>query len=256
MDPVGVEAARRRLPELLDRAAAGERTVISRHGHPVAALVPVSAPTPASTSATATPTASEHPQRSKQRKLQTLLNLQGSGRRCWSLYPQQAAQPASPQHTLVQPLPRQQAFAPHQLHQGARVALDGAALVAFLCDAKGTGNYLGPLLQGIAQGHWHGLISSLSLAHVLDGPLSQGQEELAQRYARVFSDAELWTVVPPDAAIVEAAVRLRCRAAGAISVTAAIELATAIQGQAAVLVTDNPHLAQTEHLPVLSALRP
>ena len=36
----------------------------------------------------------------------------------------------------------------------------------------------------------------------------------------------------------------------------AIELATAIQGQAAVLVTDNPHLAQTDHLPVLSALRP
>ena len=34
------------------------------------------------------------------------------------------------------------------------------------------------------------------------------------------------------------------------------ELATAIQGQAAVLVTDNPHLAQTDHLPVLSALRP
>ncbi len=136
MDPVGVEAARRRLPELLDRAAAGERTVISRHGHPVAALVPLS----------------EHPQRSQQRKLQTLLNLQGSGRRCWSLYPQPAARPASPQHTLVQLLPRQQAFAPHQLHQGARVALDGAALVAFLCDAKGTGNYLGPLLHGIALG--------------------------------------------------------------------------------------------------------
>ena len=37
MEPVGVEAARRRLPELLDRAAAGERTVISRHGHPLRA---------------------------------------------------------------------------------------------------------------------------------------------------------------------------------------------------------------------------
>jgi prevent-host-death family protein len=250
MEPVGVEATRRRLPELLDRAASGERTVISRHGHPVAVLVPLNATAEAGLSP------SEHPQRNRQRKLQNLLNLQGSGRSCWSLHPQPAARPASPQHTLVQPLPRQQAFAPHHLHQGARVALDGAALVAFLCDAKGTGKYLRPLLQGIAQGHWHGLISSLSLAQVLDGPLSQGQEELAQRYARMFSDAELWTVVPPDAAIVEAAVRLRCRAAGAFCITAATELATAIQGQAAVLVTDNPHLAQTDHLPVLSALRP
>ena len=39
MEPSGVEASRCRLPELLERVAAGERTVISRHCHPVAGLV-------------------------------------------------------------------------------------------------------------------------------------------------------------------------------------------------------------------------
>ena len=39
-----------------------------------------------------------------------------------------------------------------------------------------------------------------------------------------------------------------------LSLTAAIELATAIAAGAAVLVSDNPQLAQTEHHPVLSAL--
>lgn len=39
----GAEEARTQLPDLLDDAARGEATVISRHGKPVAALVPISA---------------------------------------------------------------------------------------------------------------------------------------------------------------------------------------------------------------------
>ena len=37
----GVEEARSQLPQLLDKAAGGEATVITRHGKPVAALVPL-----------------------------------------------------------------------------------------------------------------------------------------------------------------------------------------------------------------------
>ena len=37
----GVEEARNRLPQLLEQAAAGQATVITRHGKPVAALVPL-----------------------------------------------------------------------------------------------------------------------------------------------------------------------------------------------------------------------
>ncbi len=41
MEALGSEAARRRLPELLERARRGEPTVIQKHGVAVAALVPV-----------------------------------------------------------------------------------------------------------------------------------------------------------------------------------------------------------------------
>ena len=41
MPTLGVLEARKRFPELLDRARDGEETVIARHGHPVAALVPL-----------------------------------------------------------------------------------------------------------------------------------------------------------------------------------------------------------------------
>jgi prevent-host-death family protein len=38
---LGVEEARSKLPHLLDQAASGSATVITRHGRPVAALVPL-----------------------------------------------------------------------------------------------------------------------------------------------------------------------------------------------------------------------
>ena len=38
----GVEQARKQLPELIERAAQGKPTVITKHGTPVAAVVPVS----------------------------------------------------------------------------------------------------------------------------------------------------------------------------------------------------------------------
>ena len=39
----GAEEARNQLPDLLDAAANGRSTIITRHGRPVAALVPIEA---------------------------------------------------------------------------------------------------------------------------------------------------------------------------------------------------------------------
>lgn len=57
----GAEEARSHLPQLLDAAENGETTVITRHGRPVAALVPI---------------AGHHRQ-------EPLTPLQGSGRGLW-----------------------------------------------------------------------------------------------------------------------------------------------------------------------------
>ncbi|MBV8801153.1 MAG: type II toxin-antitoxin system Phd/YefM family antitoxin [Alphaproteobacteria bacterium] len=60
----GAEEARKSLPELLDAAENGRTTVITRHGRPIAALVPISA----------------FPAASGQK---SLLPLAGSGRGLW-----------------------------------------------------------------------------------------------------------------------------------------------------------------------------
>ncbi|MBM5808014.1 MAG: hypothetical protein FJ056_10080 [Cyanobacteria bacterium M_surface_10_m2_179] len=241
--PLGVEEARRRLPELLERAAAGEEFVIQRHRRPMAALVPLGG---------------QHPTNphKRQRQIQSLMSLQGSGRNCWDPNQRHPARPAATAPPLVQPIATSKpaGFEPSRLVQGSRIALDGSALVAFLADAKGTGRYLQPLMQGIAQGTWQGVISSVSLARVMEGPLAQGNEQLAQRYAAALANPQHWLQVPADGELVLAAARLQ-RQEPQLDTTSALELATAIAAQATVLVTDHPALAQTAQHPVLSALR-
>ena len=60
----GAEEARNQLPDLLDAAENGEATVITRHGKPVAALVPIK------------------DYKEKPRQL-SLLPLEGTGRGLW-----------------------------------------------------------------------------------------------------------------------------------------------------------------------------
>jgi antitoxin (DNA-binding transcriptional repressor) of toxin-antitoxin stability system len=231
--PLGVEEARRRLPELLERAAGGEAFVIRRHKKPMAALVPLGGQAPTDPL-------------KRQRQIQSLMTLQGSGHDCWDLNPHATA----PSTRNNEPGP----FRPSQLAQGSRIAFDGAALVAFLSDRDGSGSVLQPLMQGIAQGTWQGVISSVSLARVLEGPLHQGNEALAQRYTNAFTNPQLWLQLPADGPLVQATARLQ-RQEPQLDVIAAIELAGAIAAEAAVLVTAHPLLAQTGLHPVLSALR-
>jgi hypothetical protein len=127
-------------------------------------------------------------------------------------------------------------------------------LVSFCCQGGGSLSYLGPLVEGIAQGYWQGVISSVSLMGLLEGPLGCGDEALAQRYCTALTERIGWRVIAPTSAIAAAAARLRQQGPGLTPINA-LELATAIHCEAAVLVSDNLNVIQTDHLPVLRALR-
>ncbi|HLX17311.1 MAG TPA: type II toxin-antitoxin system Phd/YefM family antitoxin [Bradyrhizobium sp.] len=67
VDPIlskGAEEARNQLPDLLDAAGKGRSTIITRHGRPVAALVPIEAYSSAI-------------------RQQPLISVAGSGRGLW-----------------------------------------------------------------------------------------------------------------------------------------------------------------------------
>jgi prevent-host-death family protein len=65
----GAEEARNTLPALLDLAERGEATVISRHGRPVAAIVPIAA--------------YEEIQQARKPMQRSLLAISGSGAGLW-----------------------------------------------------------------------------------------------------------------------------------------------------------------------------
>ena len=220
----GVQEARQRFPELLVRASKGERLVIQRHRQDLAAIVPLQ------------DAAAGGP--SSQEAMENLLSLKGS------------AKERSPQQRTPGAAGAKARFQARQLGPGSRIALDGSALVAFLNDDPQTSRVLEPVLQGIAQGSWQGVISSISLMQVMEAALRQGDEALALRYSAAFANPRQWLQVPLNGDLALAASRLQ-QQEPELELHHAIELATAIQNEVAVLVTADGDLAQTALHPVL-----
>jgi len=226
MDTLGVLEARKRFPELLDRAREGEETLISRHGHPVAALVPL--------------WRRHRPQR------QALLSLKGSGRACWpDPLPRAPSQPGP-----IQPL-----NSTANLAFGSAVAIDATALIPYL-RGDASSRHQEPLIAAIAAGHWRGVLSMATLMTLVEGPLRLGDEVLAARYEAVFSDPTAWTLVSLTPQVALAAARLQrpgtepeLGPAPDLDPDVALELASALHGGAAAMISRDPRLLASLPLP-------
>jgi prevent-host-death family protein len=220
MDTLGVLEARKRFAELLDRAHGGEETLIARHGHPVAALVPL--------------WRRHRPQR------QALIGLKGSGRVCW---PETTSQPGP-----IQPLDS----AAH-LTLGSAVAVDATVLIPYL-RGDASSRHSEPLIAAIAAGRWRGVLSMATLMTLMEGPLRLGDEALAARYEAVFSDPTAWTLVSLTPQVALAAARLQrpgvhASVAPAMAPEVALELASALQGGATAMISRDPRLLAALPLP-------
>ena len=213
MDTLGVLEARKRFAELLDRAHGGEETLIARHGHPVAALVPL--------------WRRHRPQR------QALIALKGSGRVCWP-DPLQPSQPGP-----IQPLDS----AAH-LTLGSAVAVDATVLIPYR-RGDASSRHSEPLIAAIAAGRWRGVLSMATLMTLMEGPLRLGDDALAARYEAVFSDPTAWTLVSLTPQVALAAARLQREMAPEV----ALELASALQGGATAMISRDPRLLTALPLP-------
>lgn len=104
-----------------------------------------------------------------------------------------------------------------------------------------------PLFERHAAGGVRFAVTTVTIAEVLTGPLAHGDEALAQRYRRVL---ESWQVVPLDAAIAEAAARLR--AALRLKLPDAIQAASALAIDADALATHDRDFSKVTSLAILS----
>jgi prevent-host-death family protein len=228
MEQLGVLEARQRLPELLRRVSSGEETLITRHGKPVAALVPLH-------------------QRLRPLR-QSLTSLRGTGSRCWP-------QRGTPETTHRQGgRPKLDLL---RLPHGALLALDASVIIPFLRGETVLGAAYAPLLEGIAMGRWRGVLSMATLGSLVGGALAAGRDDLAERWERVFSDPSGWILVNTTPQVIIAAARLQHRSA--LAAGPALELASALQGGATAMISHDPEsllCGDPPLLPVLSALMP
>jgi predicted nucleic acid-binding protein len=144
-----------------------------------------------------------------------------------------------------------QPFSPNALPEGSLVAIDTAPLIYWLEEHPRWASAYAGLFEGIAAGRWRGLISTITLAEVVTGPLQQGREQLAERYEASLSDPANLTLVSLTPAIAMGAARLRARYR--LRLADAVQLATALHSGAAALVSHDQAFAGCSDLPVLSA---
>ena len=134
--------------------------------------------------------------------------------------------------------------------EGATVTVDSAPIIYVLDGRSKLADRFQEIFAAVEAGRNRIVISAITVAEVLAGPLRQQREALVSRYRRVLTQSRGWSVMDVDADVAEAAARLRAR--HRLELRDAIQLATALQSGSAALVTHDRDFSRLTALHVLS----
>jgi len=129
------------------------------------------------------------------------------------------------------------------------LVVDTAPIIYWLEGHPRLADRFAPVFEAAESGAAQIVISTVTLAEVLAGPLRVGNELLTAQYREALTRSAGWQVLPFDAELaVEAA---RVRAVYRLRLPDAIQVATAIRAGAAALVTHDRALRRVRGLRVL-----
>ncbi len=117
---------------------------------------------------------------------------------------------------------------------GSCVLIDTNPIISVF-EGEALGVVFEPIFKAIETGRIQALITPVTLAEVVTGPLKAGREELAERYRHALCSARGWSMREIDADIAVLAARLRIR--HRLKLPDAIQLAVAIHEGCHALVT-------------------
>lgn len=106
-----------------------------------------------------------------------------------------------------------------------------------------------PIFADVAAGRISALVTPVTLAEVVSGPLRAGKEALAQRYRHALTASPGWRLCPLDGDIAMVAARLRLRRG--LKLPDAIQLATAVQEGCHALVSHDRDFGKVREILVL-----
>jgi predicted nucleic acid-binding protein len=136
-----------------------------------------------------------------------------------------------------------------ELPEGSRVTIDTAPIIYLLEEhPRWLSSYL-PLFEKIEAGRLQGVVSVVTVAEVLTGPLRKGNEILADRYFHALSSSSHWQIINMNAELAFMAARIRIRYG--LKLPDAIQVATAIQSASVALVTHDRDFSSVNELQVL-----
>lgn len=134
------------------------------------------------------------------------------------------------------------------LPEGAWVTVDTAPLIYLMEDHPTLLSPYLPIFERIEAGTLHGVVSTVTLAEFLTGPLRNNDEILADRYYQSLGNSNNWHVQGLDAALSFTAARIRARYS--LKLPDAIQVATAIYSSSSALITHDRDFSQVTEIPV------
>src|SRR5688572_3319976 len=137
-----------------------------------------------------------------------------------------------------------------RLPEGSTVTVDSAPIIYVLEDhARHARRYV-PLFEAASRGEIGIVVSTITLAEVVAGPLKAGNEILAAQYHRALQASRNWRVIPLTEDIAFLAARIRVTRN--LRLPDAIQVATAVRTGSVALVTHDVDFKAVREIRVLS----
>lgn len=137
-----------------------------------------------------------------------------------------------------------------EIPDGAWVTIDTAPIIYLMEDHPSLLQPYLPIFERIESGALQAVISSVTLAEFLSGPLRDNDEILADRYYQVLTNSNNWHVQALDAPLSFTAARIRSRYG--LKLPDAIQVATAIYSQSYALITHDRDFDAVTEIPVIN----
>ena len=133
------------------------------------------------------------------------------------------------------------------LPPGGRVTVDSAPIIYFLEGHQHFAPRYARLFERAEAGDYELVISTVTLAEVLTGPLRTGNEALAQQYRRALTAPPTWRITDLTASIAHRAARLR--GSFKLQLPDAVQVATALETASIALVAHDRDFSALESRP-------
>ena len=135
------------------------------------------------------------------------------------------------------------------LPSGARVTVDTAPIIYLLEGHPEFSEQFVPFFEQVEVGEFLAVVSPITVAEVVAGPLKHGNEILADRYYKALTSSSHWQVQELSAEVSFMAARIRVRYG--LKLPDAIQIATAIHTKSMALLTHDRDFSAVDEILIL-----